>query len=76
MDCIELVELITDYLEGTLPLSDRQRFDAHLGECPYCVTYLGQMRATLGALGEIPPETISDTAKDRLLHAFRNWKRG
>ncbi|MGB6521545.1 MAG: zf-HC2 domain-containing protein [Candidatus Cybelea sp.] len=30
---------------------DRERFEAHLRECPYCVTYLEQMRATLSALG-------------------------
>jgi len=76
MDCIELVELITDYLEGTLPHHDRERFNAHLSECPYCVTYVNQMRATLRALGAIPVESISDTAKERLLHAFREWKRG
>ncbi|MBV8068216.1 MAG: zf-HC2 domain-containing protein [Candidatus Eremiobacteraeota bacterium] len=76
MDCIELVELITDYLEGTLPHHDRERFNAHLSECPYCVIYVDQMRATLGALGAIPAESISDAAKQTLLHAFREWKRG
>ena len=75
MDCIELVELITDYLEGTLPQPDRERFDAHLIECPYCVTYVEQMRATLSALGEIPIESIGELEKERLLHAFRQWKR-
>ena len=30
MACQELVEVITDYLEGTLRASDRVRFDAHL----------------------------------------------
>jgi anti-sigma factor RsiW len=76
MDCIELVELITDYLEGTLPQHDRERFNAHLSECPYCVIYVDQMRATLRALGEIPVESIGDTAREKLLHAFREWKRG
>jgi len=76
MDCIELVELITDYLDGTLPDHDRKRFNAHLTECPYCVTYVEQMQATLRALGAIPVESISDAAKEKLLHAFREWKRG
>ena len=47
MDCNELVELITDYLEGTLASSDRTRFDEHLTICDGCTEYLDQMRATL-----------------------------
>lgn len=74
MDCNELVEVITDYLEGTLPEKDRARFDAHLLECPFCVIYLQQMRATLAAVGEIPVESIAPSARDELLRTFRDWK--
>jgi predicted anti-sigma-YlaC factor YlaD len=74
MDCNELVEVITDYIEATLSRIDRDRFEAHLRECPYCVTYLDQMRATLSALGRIPVESISDHARARLLDAFCDWK--
>ncbi|HEY1881501.1 MAG TPA: zf-HC2 domain-containing protein [Candidatus Cybelea sp.] len=75
MDCIELVELVTDYLEGTLPHADHNRFEAHLRECPYCYEYLRQMRATLFALGRIPAESVSPTVQERLLLAFRSWRR-
>jgi predicted anti-sigma-YlaC factor YlaD len=75
MDCIELVELVTDYLEGALPRNDSDRFEAHLRECPYCEEYLRQMRATLFAVGRIPTESVSPAAQERLLQAFRNWKR-
>jgi len=74
MDCNELVEVITSYLEGDLPAADRERFDGHLKECPYCVIYLEQMRATLGALGEIPLESVSPAALNALVTAFRSWK--
>ena len=74
MDCNELVEVITDYIEGTLPQNDRERFDAHLRECPFCVTYVEQMRATIAALGSIPVEAISDATRQKLLTAFRDWK--
>jgi anti-sigma factor RsiW len=73
MDCNELVEVITSYLEGDLPQADRARFDAHLKDCRFCVIYLAQMRATLRALGEIPLESVSDAAMHRLLATFRNW---
>jgi anti-sigma factor RsiW len=45
--CQELVELVTDYFEGALDETDRDRFEAHLTVCPGCVHYVGQMRVTL-----------------------------
>ena len=74
MPCRELVELITDYLEGTLSEVDRLRFEQHLAECRHCRTYLLQMRQTIQALGKLPEKTIPDEAKSQLLRAFRDWK--
>ena len=74
MPCRELVELITDYLEGTLSEVDRLRFEQHLAECRHCRTYLLQMRQTIQALGKLPEETIPDEVKSQLLRAFRDWK--
>jgi anti-sigma factor RsiW len=75
MTCQELVELVTEYLEGALPARDRARFERHIDECPYCNRYLDQMRITIRTLGRIPEETIAPAARDELLHAFRDWKR-
>ena len=74
MACAELVEVITDYLEGTLPEQDRQRFEAHLDECPFCVTYLEQMRETIDALGGLSEESLSPETQEQLLEAFRGWR--
>ena len=75
MDCNELVELITDYLENTLQQADRERFDAHLKECPFCVIYVEQMRATLAALGTVPTDSLSDEARELLLQTFRDLRK-
>jgi anti-sigma factor RsiW len=72
--CQELVELVTDYLEGRLPAADRERFDGHIAGCDACTNYLEQMRMTLQALGRIPEESISVQAREELLVAFRNWR--
>jgi anti-sigma factor RsiW len=74
MSCRELVEVITEYLEGTLPGQARERFDAHLAECPYCVSYLEQMRATIEALGELQEESLDDATREGLVEAFRGWR--
>jgi anti-sigma factor RsiW len=70
MPCRELVELVTDYLEGQLPAAVRERVDRHLAGCDGCSAYLEQMRVTLRALGSIPEETISDEARETLVVAF------
>ena len=76
MGCQELVEVITDYLEGQLPPEDVQRFEAHLEGCPGCSMYLDQMRGTISALGHLPPESLTPEAEMRLLAAFRGWRQG
>ena len=68
--CRELVELVTDYLEGRLDSADRERFEAHLAECDGCATYVEQMRQTLAALGRIPEESVSPQARAELLQIF------
>jgi anti-sigma factor RsiW len=72
--CQELVELVTDYLEGRLEPADRERFDAHIAGCDACTAYLEQMRMTLEALGRIPAESLSAHAQEELLVAFREWR--
>jgi anti-sigma factor RsiW len=68
--CNELVELITEYLEGTLPATEAAAIEAHFTICEGCQRYLDQMRATLAALGSVPVETLSDDAISTLLAAF------
>jgi anti-sigma factor RsiW len=73
LTCRHVVELVTDYLEGTLPWRDRRRVERHLAACDGCTTYVEQMRTTLAALGTIPEESLTPEARDALLHTFRGW---
>ncbi len=74
MTCKELVDVITEYFEGTLPAEDRARFERHLAKCDGCHAYLGQMRETIRALGHLPPEAMSPEAERALMVAFRGWR--
>lgn len=74
MTCKELVEVVTDYIEGTMQPDDLARFEEHLKLCPYCVDYVEQMRATMIAVGKVPDEPPEPETQQRLLEAFRNWK--
>jgi anti-sigma factor RsiW len=74
MACKELVEVITDYLEGTLPASDRVRFDTHLSTCAACREYVEQMRTLIRLSGSLTVETIEPATRESLLRAFRRWR--
>jgi anti-sigma factor RsiW len=74
LSCQELVELVTDYLEGALPGEQASLFEQHLNFCDGCIWYVDQIRTTVDAVGEVREEDISPEAKDRLMTAFRDWK--
>ncbi len=74
LDCIDLVELVTDYFEGALDPLERRRLEHHISECPGCATYLEQMLQTIRAVGhlesaDLPPESIGP-----LLAVLRSYR--
>jgi anti-sigma factor RsiW len=76
LGCAEIVELITDYLEGELPEPERGRFEEHISSCPPCREYLHQMRATVEVAGRLTRDEVPEPTMDALLEAFRAWNRG
>jgi anti-sigma factor RsiW len=72
--CRQVVELVTDYLEGTLPRAERRRFERHLRACPNCTAYLEQMRVTIATAGRLTPEDLSPEARDEFTELFRSWR--
>jgi predicted anti-sigma-YlaC factor YlaD len=73
--CKELVELVTDYFEGALPVEERLRLEEHLVMCSWCRDYIDQMRATIATTGRLREEDIEPAMRDRLLEAFRDFRR-
>lgn len=74
MDCNELVELVTAYLEEALDEETRVRFDVHLQACDGCENYLQQFRVSVATLGKIREDQLDPAFRDRLLTAFRHWR--
>ena len=72
--CRQIVELVTDYLEGRMTVEDRTRFEHHLVFCDGCRIYLEQMRQTIRAVGHLPEEAIPPGAIDALVEHFRRWR--
>jgi len=73
LTCKELTELITDYLEGRLSLTQHLRFQFHLGLCRDCRAYLRQMWLTVRTLRRLPEESLSPAMREKLLEQFKDW---
>lgn len=73
--CQELVELVTDYLEGALDGRERARFESHIAGCEHCSNYVEQIRLTIAAAGALTEDDLNlqPAARDELLAAFRDW---
>lgn len=74
MVCQELVELVTDYLEGSMPPDQRLRFEEHIAYCGPCVRYLEQMRQTIVLTGALRENDLDPETRDTMLHIFREFK--
>jgi anti-sigma factor RsiW len=72
--CQEMVELITDYLEGALSRSQRRRFEAHLAGCEHCTDYLEQMRATIRLTGRLQGEDLTPAMREEFGALYRRWR--
>jgi anti-sigma factor (TIGR02949 family) len=70
--CAEVVELVSDYLDGTLPEEEAQRVADHLAGCPGCTAYFEQVRATTAGLGRVTTDDLPPELRASLLEAFRD----
>jgi anti-sigma factor RsiW len=75
LTCRELVELVTEYVEASLPAEERVRFEAHLARCTGCRNHVEQMRQTIMITGRLAEEAIAPEAQRELLRLFRDWRR-
>jgi anti-sigma factor RsiW len=71
--CQQAVELVTDYLEGTLARADRRRYEAHLAGCPHCTEYLAQMRKTIELTGTLTADDLTPQMQDDFIALYRQW---
>ena len=72
--CQEVVELVTDYLEGKLSRGDRRRFDAHLAACENCTEYLAQIRTTIRLTGRLQSSDLTPEMREEFGELFRKWR--
>jgi len=75
LSCQDVVELVTEYLDRSLPPEEASLFEQHVNFCDGCEWYLDEMRTTITTVGRITEEQVPRDTRDKLLAAFREWKR-
>jgi anti-sigma factor RsiW len=77
VNCDEFVELVTEFLDGSLDDETAARFVDHISVCDGCEAYLGQVQGTVTRLADLPADDrLPDQARERLLDAFRKRPHG
>ena len=74
ISCQEVVEIVTEYLEGTLDAGTRERLEIHLAACDPCAEYVEQVRTSSRLAAEAGLDARPD--RDALLAVFRAFKQG
>jgi anti-sigma factor RsiW len=69
--CIEVVELVTEYLEGAMAPADARALERHLATCPGCTEYVEQMRSMAGSLAPPSDDALPPDIRENLIAAFR-----
>jgi predicted anti-sigma-YlaC factor YlaD len=75
ISCRELVELVTEYLEGALAPEETTRMDEHLKLCGPCSAYVEQLRTTVRLAAVATAELDLRPDRAELLRAFTAFRR-
>ncbi len=73
--CREVLELLTEYLEGALAPAVEAAVATRLDGCDGCRHYLEQFNASIAATAELREDTVPADVREMLLAAFRAWRR-
>ena len=71
LDCVDVRNLSSDYLEGELPQSRLQKFRDHLSGCPPCQTFVDGLASMVGMLSKLPSIQAPQSLKESILEQTR-----
>jgi anti-sigma factor RsiW len=75
ISCREVVEIVTDYLDGALAPDVLASLEEHLATCPPCQIYVEQIRQTSRVAAAAEAELAEHPDRDALLATFREFRR-
>jgi anti-sigma factor RsiW len=76
--CIEIVDILTAYLDGEVSEDQRRRIDHHLEGCQGCRAALHQFQTVIRVAGRLTAADVADVdplIRDRLAATLREPRR-
>lgn len=68
--CLDLLEKLSEYLDGDLPPSICEEIEAHIADCEPCVRFVRSLRNTVSHVGAVPPVEMPDDVRRACIEAF------
>jgi anti-sigma factor RsiW len=75
LECKEVVELVSEFLGGSMTAEDRARLEQHLLVCPPCTLHVAQVKATVRYLAELRVDRTPAQVGPALIDVFRQWQK-
>ena len=78
LSCLDLVNEVTEYLDGELDEGQRERFERHLEVCDGCRAALDQFQTVIRLVGRLTPADVAGidaVTRDRLMAMLRVARR-
>ncbi len=72
--CQQAVQLMNDYVDGTLSRRQRRRLEAHLADCDACTAYLEQLRVTIAASAVVSVDDVDPAVLESLVELFERYQ--
>jgi len=69
--CRDMVEYLSEYLDGELDASLQEIIDKHRGNCPPCQAFIRTLSRTVEAVRSQPSEPLPEELKQALVRAIR-----
>jgi anti-sigma factor RsiW len=76
LSCRQIVDVVTEYVDGALSSADRLAFEQHITICPPCRAYFTQMRTVVRVAGSLSEDDLPEHVRENLREMFRDWRRG
>lgn len=75
LECREIFELLSDYLDGSLAPDECERVKRHIEDCAPCVEFLESLRRSVSLCrecGEVEkPAPLPPQVRERLMEVYR-----
>jgi anti-sigma factor (TIGR02949 family) len=69
-ECKDVVELLSEYIDGECSSKDRDLIEAHLADCPNCITFVNTFRKSISMAKNLLYIDIPEDLRERLHKAL------